>query len=407
MARDPGETQVDVDRMCSWMRASFEDFGQKRINSGDIGFFDRIYRDGLPSARLLRIIAPALRGKSPVGGRRLMFMSARYPELLGACDPAEVVVLGGPADWRVARRLGVPFCSSADLFLASYDVLFGRPAARVEQAFRRWMEFFRRQSDPGLLIVANDTMPMALALVAAARESPNIRLVCIQHGLFSAGPAYQDDDVEGRNSDINLVFSTAQQRHMERRLGGGLVEVMGLPHDLRASRLSARPEVILVGTGTLGDMHIYGHALGIFSAVRDRLSAAGHDVVYRPHASERGLARAGELFRMDSRGKEALLTGASKVFVGFASTLLYEADQAGHIAIVLDDPVLPGYPLRDFGWLFSCAEMEQLGPFLDARLAGHALPVTAVSSVGARFEAALAAALVRLEVSEGPRRLRR
>lgn len=378
------------------MRASYEDFGRKRVATDDPAFFERVYRHGLPTARVLRFVAPLLRRSIAVSGRRMLFLSARYSDLLAAYDASDAMVLGGPADWRVARRLGLPFASTADLFLASYRILFGHPGSRPAEVFARWIAFLRRQADPCFLVVGNDTMPMALMLVTAAKSAPNVRVVCVEHGLLSAGPVYQFDDVEGRNSDINLVFTPAQRAEMERRLGGGVVEVMGLPVEKRAASIPSRPDVVLVGTGTLGDTDAYERALSLFGAVRDEVEATGHAVAYRPHPSERGLGLAERRFRIDRSDKNALLGGAVKIFVGFSSTLLYEADQAGHVVVVLDDPALPGYPLRDFGLPFASSDLARLGPFLDAALFRHALPPSNRPSPRARFESALAAGLARL-----------
>jgi hypothetical protein len=386
----------DFDAMQARMRESYEDFGRKRVATDDPGFFERVYRHGLPTARLLRLVAPLLRRKHKASGRRLLFLHARYAELLAAYYPSEAMVLGGPNDWRVARRLGMEFASTADLFLASYQILFGHRGGHASEVFAKWIEFFGRQANPCMLVVGNDTMPMALMLVTAAKAAPNVRVVCVEHGLLSAGPIYQFDDLEGRNSDVNLVFTASQRAEMERRLGDSIVEVMGLPAERRAVMIPSRPDVVLVGTGTLGDMGAYARSLALFSDVRDRAEAAGNAVVYRPHPSERGLGLAEPQFRIDRSDKSLLLVGPCKVFVGFASTLLYEADQAGHLVVVLDDPILPAYPLRDFGLPFASSELDRFASFLDAALARHSLPPVNRPSPRARFENALAAGLARL-----------
>ena len=327
-------------------------------------------------------------------GRRYVVLTARQAELVASFGGDEAVVVGGPADRRFARARGLPFCWQADLYLAARDILFagGGDARRAFPIIARWREFLLRQADPCILVVGNDTSPISLLLVRIAASCPNLRSACVQHGLFNHG--YDGDDIEGRNSDLNLVYDERQQAEMLRRLPRARVGVMGYPAELPAQ--APPPEsparVVLVGSGEVEQPEKYRVALQRYADAARCLLEAGLRVEYRPHPVEpEPVPLADPRVPVRREPKAALLGGTRKVFVGFTSTLLYEAHCFGHAVIVLDDPQVPGYALSRFGPRVD-ADQPQALPALVASCYGQAeLPQR--GRLRERFEAGLREAL--------------
>jgi hypothetical protein len=322
-------------------------------------------------------------------------VSTRYDELLSEFGPEEAAIIGGPRDRAPAAKLRLPFVFNGDLAAAVGALLFGQrwiPAGRV---LRRWREFFRRQAQHCVLVVANDTLPMSLLLVKIARRCPNVSVVCLQHGLFNAGS--DGDDIDGRNSQINLVYTDTQRREMERRLPGAIVEVMGLPIEMRCLDAGPGPtrEAILVGPGLLDNLPAYRATLQAFGRVARLLQDAGFDVRYRPHPSEFDVHEGKDAFVLDRTPKRELLCGPRRAFIGLNSTLLCEAHAAGHAVVVLVDPLLPISRVEDFGEVVSSDALEQLPAAID-RQAPRDFAREPGQSPRIRFEAALARAQARL-----------
>jgi hypothetical protein len=376
------------------VRAAFEEFVQARAP-----FFptvrERMAADPWRASWWLWPARWLPLGDLSAAGRRYVFLNARHAELVASFGPTEAILIGGPSDRRFARRAGLPFCWQADLYLGARDILFRGPdARRAFPILERWRAFFQRQADPCFLVVANDTSPISLLLVAIAASCPNMRSVCLQHGLFNAG--YDQDDIEGRNSDLNLVYDESQRTEMLRRLPRARVGVMGYPAQFpeRPPAPEAAPRVILVGTGEVERPANYQLALRRFAEAAQGLLAAGMHVEYRPHPVEPEPVPLSEpRLPVRREPKAALLGGARKVFVGFNSTLLYEAHCFGHEVIVLDDPALPGYALSPFGHRLQAAHLAEL-PRMVAE--GHATRASALPYPGRlreRFEAGLREAL--------------
>jgi hypothetical protein len=380
--------RVDLPGFEQELQASFADFAGKRALL-DPGFMARARRVGTRAGVLTSPFA-LFSGAGRLRDRRFLFFSTRFSELASAFGRDEAAIIGGPRDFRVAVRLGLPFVFTGDLAAAAASLLFGQrwiPAARVLQS---WSRFFSRQAKDCVLVMPNDTLPMSLLLVHIARRCPNITVVCLQHGLFNSGMDL--DDIEGRNSAVNLVYSPAQRRELERRLPGALVEVMGLPTQLHCTEGGSIPtrRALLVGPGTLDDRGAYRRTLAVYARVAERLNAAGFEVKYRPHPNEAGVDEGKDAFALDHSTKLELLSGPRRAFIGLNSTLLCEAQAAGHAVMVLDDPTLPSTRIEDFGVVVGSDSLESLVPAIDSQ--ASAVTNHGFEPLRSRFETALARA---------------
>lgn len=387
--------QSRIARVVRDVRASFEDFVEKR-SLEDPGFLRRMVNSDGWKTQISRILAFIPVNALRVRRKRYIFFSARHARLISRFGSQEAAIVGGPKDFAQARRMGLQFSFSGDLLAASSSILFGKRGIPSSWIVDRWIRFFSRQHDPCYLVVPSDTLPISLLLVKIADQCKNVRTVCVQHGLFNSGFAL--GDIEGRNSSINLVYCDSQRREMERRLPGALVEVMGFPAEfpIRASQASPLDHAILVGTGTYEDLTTYMISLTIFHRVRSVLERAGFRVEYRPHPSEKDRAPALEDWTIDRQPTESLLSGPRKVFIGFISTLLYEAHLAGHRVIILNDVAIPGYDISDFGLKLDTTDMDRIVEMISVDSDETAIEHIDSSGVRERFELALRRAIDRL-----------
>lgn len=382
------------ERIAENVKTSFQDFARKR-SPLDPDFLRRIADAARWQARLARIFAFVPGIGRPIQGKKYLFLSARHAHLVTSFHRDEAAIIGGPGDFALARRARLPFRFTGDLLAASSSMLFGMQFVPTRWIVRRWLRFFARQNDPCYLVVPSDTLPIALLLVKIAEQCPNVTVVCVQHGLFNSG--FDADDIEGRNSAINLVYCDAQRREMERRLPGALVEVMGFPAEFRREPGQTQPvrTAILVGNGTL-DPANYRRSLQIFDRVRSMLEAAGISVEYRPHPSEYRVPAAQIPFRMNRQSKDGLLGGERKAFIGFTSTLLYEAHLAGHVAVVVHDDFLPGYAISEFGLKVDTSAMDGLPELIASASERVCIGEGGMTPLRARFDAAIARAAARI-----------
>jgi len=343
-------------------RASFDDFLTKRAVVFPT-IRQRMAKGGRMKAKLLRpLIYMALHHRRIIDKKYILF-SDRFPELVAQFSRKETVLIGGPAELRLAMKLRLPFRFSGDLYAACPDVFTSKPGSLFPSAtlrvIERWQAFFGRQANGSYLVTPTDTLPIGLMLAKIAARCASTRVVCVQHGLFNSD--YNSDDIDGRNSNINLVYSAAQGREMLRRLPHALVETMGFPNETRMVTCEGKaPRVIvLVGTGALEVLDVYKRSLAIYRDLARMMTGCGYNVFYRPHPTERPEHYSGNELVVDTRPKGSLLGGEGKVFFGFTSTLLYEANLSGHLVVTLDDPLLPGYSIETIGLQLATRELHQ------------------------------------------------
>lgn len=383
-------------RISREVRESFEDFAARRLVQ-DPDFLTRLARNGRWGARLSRLLALLPEGFGPFGPRRFLFLSARHASLVECFRSDECALIGNQRDRAFARRMGLQFRFTGRLLAAANAIISGTKGIAGARIVSDWLRLLRRQCQPCFLVMASDTLPISLLLAKISSRCENLVVVCVQHGLFNAG--FEPGDIDGRNSDISLVYCDAQRREMERRLPGALVEVMGFPADfVPLDDPEALPRLaILVGIGTFEAGAPYARSLEIFARVRAVLSAQGLGVRYRPHPIERRHAARHVEWPMSLESATTLLAGERKLFVGFSSTLLYEARLAGHVVFVLHDDELPGYSISQIGVPLPVAAIDSLPALLARHAADPICGQAPLPDLRTRFEAAIARGVARLE----------
>jgi hypothetical protein len=305
-----------------------------------------------------------------------VFREAKHAAYMKSFDRRNVLLTGWVGEWRLARREGYRFAWS-----------FGVTAAVDLAMFRGWMlplrivlaQWRRALGRPRRVTVylSEDTQEFGTFMAHLVRRLPNdARTVCIAHGYYSRL------DVplryEGAQCDYNFVWDEHQTALMSATHAG--LQVIGPPHDARA-RPAALETVVLVGVGhPSADEAVFARSMACYAEIAETAARRhGLRVVYRPHPSERadtelmGLLRA-RFGEPDDLPPAERLGGPRSVFVGFVSSLLYEASVAGHpIVYVAGHPGIHPVFERDLdldpddlsafdGWLARTRASTPCGP---------------------------------------------
>lgn len=388
-----------ADRVIRQARARFADFAAKRSLSQP-QVLQRVlsHQRGLARAVLPLSFLPL--GQTRAADRRLVFLSTRFRPLQDAVREDHPILVGNLRDLRAARKSRMPFSLTFDLLAACYPIVEGNAGPLARRVIGRWLRFFERQRDPCHLIVPHDTLPLSTLLVCIANECRNVITVCVQHGLFD--PSFFADDIDGRNCAVNLVYDASQRSEMERRLPGAIVEEMGLPADFRPQPpCSGHSLVVLVGTGVPERVSRYDRALAVFASAGTALRGDQMTVQYRPHPSESSERLRDLGVPLNSMSKGALLGADQRVFIGFSSTLLYEAGCAGHAVVVLDDPDLPGTTRVPSAIVLPTSELDSIADAVREALARAGATREPVRPLRDRFYSALDRAVARLASGTG------
>jgi hypothetical protein len=189
-----------------------------------------------------------------------------------------------------------------------------------------------------LFITYSDQVRVAEFFQVLNKLLPNSSaLVVVQHGYFvnHYHPAYR---LDGAKCD-NHILQHASQRFLfskKKCIEGGM------PYDIDSAK-GCSNLVVFVGVGRSGKLPDGSDnlikALSFYAAVVTTLTARGNiAMTYRPHPSETGALEARSYLpslRLSTESKVELLGMKKSVFVGFESTLLFEAGLVGHSIVVI------------------------------------------------------------------------
>lgn len=294
--------------------------------------------------RSLRTMLKALIGLAffppkNASGQVVLFQGLRYRHLFPLFAKKDIYLLGSWIEREEARKNGYGFIPVFPIENAIRFSVYRDITTVSRRQVQRWTDWISNRKVTAFIY--EDTQPVgAFFALLADHDSSNYRAVCIQHGHYCGYTSpYRP---EGRLTEYNLVWDTQQGEWISDKPGKTCV--IGLPYEAAAEPLSdGLLRVIFVGLGS--DSH-HAMSIEIFTRIAGTLRGTFDrvKVAYRPHPNEFALPeRIADCERafdtIDRTPKVELLNGPRTIFFGEVSSLLYEANQAGHLtAFVPIDP---------------------------------------------------------------------
>lgn len=218
--------------------------------------------------------------------------------------------------------------------LSIYKAYFERNENLLDQTAEKVFKILHSNQELSFLISFGDTAPIEIISRCAAKmRDNNFLTICVQHGLL-LNDYHENYFEEGSFSDYLLVMGSTQLKAAENIFEESLKVLnsgpMWEPHKVEEV---GSLEVVLIahGGGKIGkdDSQL---AEKTFKRLSARLEKNDIPYVYRPHpdgTSSSSLYKS----KLDVSEKQIILSGKPKVFVGFVSSLLYEAHLAGHTSV--------------------------------------------------------------------------
>ena len=325
--------------------------------------------------RLLTILA-ANTCKPKQGSIKYFFWGTNYKEIILGLPPKEVCIIGGPQQLLFCIRHNISYipCFSIkdkvwDTFIKnmksshnaeSNDIL------KIRQMFK--LKLSVAAHTDAQLYVNNDSLPMQRLIILASREAGVSQSICIQHGLFqSKSPG---EIFDGWFSDIFFAISEQQKNLLiEKGMDQHKIKVLGFhssPH--KPTRETNKPEQRTICF--LGQPWIkYGLARGqaymaIVSNLSSILNKHGKTLHYKPHPGELGYEHLENIKHITTKNLNESFDSYD-IFISLTSTALFEANQAGRIAIQIYDPA---FDADDFSMFKNIHSIENSQETLEENL---------------------------------------
>lgn len=286
--------------------------------------------------------------------RTYFFENFRYQEIINIFETGEVGILGGREDRDKCREKGLFFLWTGGIVAA---ILVG---AKKKHSLPLLLQIqvlkMRLRKRKRFFFLFEDTVPVGsfFALFGNAFMHPS---VFIQHGIAVKGGILAD----GQLARYDLLYSIEQQYNINNN--DCVSFELGPPYDVNYAETISK-EVVLVSSGSKGYWpELYFKQMDLFRSMEQLLSGAGWNVVYRPHPDEDPIDFQSKFKNVDRRNKVHLLSDSFKVFIGYNSTLLFEAQTYGHVLVCLNDPQMFSFPFEaDF--LIELDELDNINCYV-------------------------------------------
>lgn len=288
-----------------------------------------------------------------------VFEGLRNKEYMTAFEPNSVVIIGSHLEKKYAKAHGYGFCWSFPIQSAIHlNISRGWSYPAIIQ-LKYWTKLLAK-FDQAIFFVYEDTQPLGTFLVYLARlMQSNVRSVCIQHGYCMK--YYYPIRNDGEISEINFVWKFSQADLI--KCNKLKTFEIGLNYNALATP-SDKLNLILIGTGVKGiGNDIYERSIKTYIQITKMLNNInGIKVYYRPHPNEYNdvdlIVELSENFLLvESENKIEQLNGPQAIFIGVESSLLFEANIAGHLVahLKLDESI----PVFEFEYEFKENEVER------------------------------------------------
>lgn len=203
--------------------------------------------------------------------------------------------------------------------------------------FKMWLERVVQQFSGAIFFVKEDYYGKSSVLVTISGLM-NVRVVGIQHGLLRHSYLAETDIYPGYRTLVECVYSKEYMSLvLDKKPSNAKVYLLGVPFDSGVRRIeSLKPErrIIFISSGDLQSEARRRHIMHWRTLASDN----GYDFFVRPHPSERGvLNNFGFPFATQSKDEVLSMSVNTVIFVGFFSTLLYEAGHMGFKTVWLTD----------------------------------------------------------------------
>lgn len=288
---------------------------------------------------------PFVRWTSP---KRYLVLGSRIFNKLNVKAAMNVHLVASARDPLRLKRIPLSFSYDLRSYLEICRVAENDEGATLNHAVRRINKII--DSVNPQVLVANSTMDPINRLWIKCGKQRNIKIICLQHGVYgSAVPDYaQEEDIV----DKYIALDDGQCEIVARNIDKRKIECLGVLASFVWNPPSCGPKVCFVGE----DWERYGYfdlkreIIDTYREVAQALRLHGiRDIFYKPHPSEEQFY--GVLDVMKRLASDA--THIPDVYIGFSSSLLRDMASKGKLAIQVYDQNVGGDNFQSRGYCLA------------------------------------------------------
>lgn len=276
--------------------------------------------------------------------KKYIFINSKYSDIICSLDRRDVLVMGGITDFFFCFGKGIKFVWIGYLVKAfNIHYYYGRSDAYVKS-----LSLLNKAIPDGNckkhLLLWEDDLTVGLSFSHLFNKNKLVNVICIQHGLFVSGELIKP---VGSNSNYNFLIKKSQAKFFE-NYNDNCCEI-GITYDV-STNPKFKKNIYLIGIGGLGiNDPIYLYSIYLYSVIIGKFtkSKSEYRIFYRPHPIE-DIDFCRKLFKnIDTTPVKDLFGLSKSTYIGFQSTLLYEAKYFGNVTIAIESEKMSQH-VKDF-----------------------------------------------------------
>ena len=266
--------------------------------------------------------------------RVYVFQGLRNKIYCKAFKKNQVVIIGSYKEFFYCKKNGYHFIWSFPIQSSVFLCIYRNINFFLDLVISRW--FSRFKSKKITFFVHEDTQPVGSFICFFSRYLSDSKTICIQHATYLRN---FHSKPQGYMSKYNFVWHFDQIKFLN--FDKNYTFVIGNNYEAKA-KMKGNPNIILVGPGnSLANKDLYSYQIKNFiklsKIIKKNLPLK---IIYRPHPEELQTANLLEKLKtdfkiIDTSNKLIALRQARSIFIGYVSSLLYEAKLAGHKTVFI------------------------------------------------------------------------
>ena len=262
--------------------------------------------------------------------RKYVFVNSRYENIILSLNKNDILILAGFKDIPFCLKNGIKFIWVGFIVKAFNIYYYYDKREPYIKALNIVGNMSKNQFNSSTIFLWEDNLKTGLSLSYLFKNDKNVNVITIQHGMYSNNGII---DPPGHNSNYNFLLKDGQQRWIK-GCDNKTSCVMGLAYDINSNRKVFGDMIYLIGPGISGKGDTeYLYKLLLFSKIVDFMKGSKYNISYRPHHTE-DISFCKHIFtNIDTTPKKDLFSKELSVYIGFDSTLLYEATFFNNLAV--------------------------------------------------------------------------
>jgi hypothetical protein len=255
---------------------------------------------------------------------KYIFHTPKHQSLIELFNQNEVLVISGNNHKNLCKELNYNYF----IYFGFLESIIVAKKYNLNFIATIYMYLFNRKTKNRKLFffLYEDVLPIG-AFLSLQIRSKDSKIIMIQHG-YASKKSYL---YESNECDFYFLYDIKKIRRFASK--EKCIEI-GLPFEASITT-KFQNNIILVGTGLSGvNQSEYIDSLLNYTSIIKFVDKA-YKIKYRPHPCENVHSYINFGFDIDQSNKNSLLSQDLKIFIGYESTLLYEAKLIGHICIYL------------------------------------------------------------------------